>query len=199
MPAIMSAELLPIESVISNPDNPRVLKDDRYAKLKKSIEDFPEMLWKRPLVVVKAGRKKHMVLGGNARLKACVELGIAQVPVIHADDWSEEQRKQFVIKDNVSTGDWDWDVIGAWDVDSLKEWGLEVRSLEAVVDYSLLNDENDGEIEAMTRGVKKSIQIEFDNEHFEEAYELVKYWRSQNMYIGRFLVEKLKEAKQSAS
>ncbi len=121
----MSAELLPIESVISNPDNPRVLKDDRYAKLKKSIEDFPEMLWKRPLVVVKAGRKKHMVLGGNARLKACVELGIAQVPVIHADDWSEEQRKQFVIKDNVSTGDWDWAILSSvWDEGLLDNWGV---------------------------------------------------------------------------
>lgn len=121
----MSAELLPIESIVPNPENPRVLKDDRYAKLKKSIEDFPEMLYKRPLVVVKAGRKKHMVLGGNARLKACVDLGIAQVPVIHADDWSEEQRKQFIIKDNVSTGDWDWSVLNTeWDEAILEDWGV---------------------------------------------------------------------------
>ncbi len=190
----MNAELLPIQSVVPNPENPRVLKDDRFAKLKQSIADFPEMLRKRPLVVVKVGRKKHMVLGGNARLKACVELGLNEVPVIHADDWSEEQRKQFIIKDNVNYGDWDWESLAnVWNTDELKDWGLEVKEFEATPDYALLDDTSvDTTIQTMEGGVKRAIMIEFNPEDYNEAFELVKQCRQRGFYVGQLVIDKLK-------
>lgn len=190
----MNYEVVPIEQVINNPDNPRVLKDDRYETLKRSLSEFPEMLSKRPLVVVKVGRKKHMVLGGNARLKACVELGMREVPVIHADEWSEEQRKAFIIKDNVNFGDWDWEALAnVWNTDELKDWGLEVKELEPVPDYALLDDTSvDNTIQTMEGGVKRAIMIEFNPEDYNEAFELVKQCRQRGFYVGQLVIDKLK-------
>jgi len=91
----------------ANPKNPRVIKDEKFAKLVQSLKDFPEMLEKRPLVCFTDTDKKLVVLGGNMRLKAANELGLKKMPVILADDWTEEQKAQFLIKDNVSFGEWD--------------------------------------------------------------------------------------------
>lgn len=110
-----------------NPSNPRYLKDDRFKKLKKSIEDFPEMLALRPIVI----DENNMVLGGNMRLKAIESLvaeGKTQfedVPVTIAKGLTEEQKKEFIIKDNVGFGEWDWDILAnEWDSGLLEEWGL---------------------------------------------------------------------------
>lgn len=114
-----------------NPANPRVLRDDKFAKLKKSIEEFPDMLNKRPIVAVTDKDGKLMVLGGNMRLRACQELGLKEVPVILADEWTEEQRREFIVKDNVAFGDWDWDALAnEWDAGELAEWGLDVPAFE---------------------------------------------------------------------
>jgi len=111
----------------SNPNNPRLIKDDKFRKLVKSIKEFPEMLEKRPLVCFKNESGDYIVLGGNMRLKASIEAGLKEVPIVLADDWSEEQRKQFIIKDNVGFGDWDWDdLANEWDLDDLQDWGLEL-------------------------------------------------------------------------
>lgn len=111
-----------INLIKPNPNNPRTIKDDKFKKLVQSVKDFPDMLEKRPIVV----NKDMVVLGGNMRLKACIEAGMEDVPVIVAD-WSEEQQREFIIKDNVSGGEWDWDIIAnEWDVDQLNEWGLDV-------------------------------------------------------------------------
>ena len=119
--------LTKITKLKGNPSNPRVLRDDKFAKLKKSIEEFPDMLNKRPIVAVTDKDGKLMVLGGNMRLRACQELGLKEVPVILADDWTEEQRREFIIKDNVGFGEWDWDALGnEWDAGQLTEWGLDV-------------------------------------------------------------------------
>jgi hypothetical protein len=89
----------------------------------KSIKDFPEMLEKRPIVV----NQDMIVLGGNMRLKAVTEAGLKTVPVIVADDWTEEQQRQFIIKDNLGYGEWDWDMIAnEWDVEELDTWGLDI-------------------------------------------------------------------------
>lgn len=110
-----------------NPSNPRVLRDDKFAKLKKSIEEFPDMLNKRPIVAVTDKDGKLMVLGGNMRLRACQELGLKEVPVILADDWTEEQRREFIVKDNVGYGEWDWDQLAnEWDAGQLSDWGLDL-------------------------------------------------------------------------
>ena len=189
----MKAELIPISKVKRNPNNPRIIKDDKFAKLVTSIKEFPQMLEIRPIVV----NDDMIVLGGNMRLKACQEAGLKEIPVIKASNLTEEQQREFIIKDNVGFGEWDWDMMAnEWDAELLNEWGLNVPQFEAQVDYSILDEVDlSGELSDMTNGVKKAIQIEFEAEHYEEASELVKFWREQKLYIGGFLMEKLKEEK----
>ena len=110
-----------------NPENPRVIKDEKYKKLVKSIQDFPEMLELRPIVI----DENNVVLGGNMRLKALQELGYEDVPVVLAKDLTEEQKKEFIIKDNVGYGEWDWDTLASeWDSVQLEEWGLEIPNFD---------------------------------------------------------------------
>ncbi len=107
-----------------NPNNPRIIKDDKFKKLVQSIKDFPEMLDIRPIVVNKDG----IILGGNMRFKACLEAGIKEPP-FKVVDLTEEQQKEFLIKDNVSGGEWDWDALAnEWDVEQLDNWGLDMPS-----------------------------------------------------------------------
>jgi len=116
-----------IAEIKANPRNPRVIKDEKYKKLLKSLQEFPEMLQKRPLVCFTDTDGKYVVLGGNMRLKAAMELGMKTLPVVLADDWTEEQRKEFIIKDNVSFGEWNFDELAnSWDADKLVEWGMDV-------------------------------------------------------------------------
>lgn len=114
----------------NNPNNPRIIKDNKFNKLVKSIQDFPEMMEKRPIVVVTDTDGKLYPLGGNMRLKALQELKYKDIPdnwVVNADEWTVEQRKEFVIKDNVGFGEWDWDILAnEWDSVQLEDWGLEV-------------------------------------------------------------------------
>jgi hypothetical protein len=130
-----------IGEVKPNAKNPRVIKDERFKQLVKSIERFPEMLNKRPLVVVTALDGKYEVLGGNMRLAALKHLKKETVPVIVADDWSEEQRTEFLIADNVNYGMWDWDVLAnEWDVQDLEQWGLEMPFVESFGGVDLSQD-----------------------------------------------------------
>jgi DNA modification methylase len=114
---------VPISQVIPNPTNPRIIKDDKFKKLTKSIQEFPEMLELRPIVV----DSNMVVLGGNMRLKACIAAGLKEVPIIVADNLTEQQQAEFIIKDNVGFGEWDWDLLAnQWDVEALEDWGLEL-------------------------------------------------------------------------
>lgn len=116
-----------IAEIKPNPKNPRVIKDEKFAKLVQSLRDFPEMLEKRPLVCFTDTDGKLVVLGGNMRLKAAKEIGLKELPVIIADDWTEEQKAQFLIKDNVGFGEWNWDELQSdWDVKKLDDWGLDI-------------------------------------------------------------------------
>lgn len=118
---------VPISKLKANPSNPRTLRDEKFLKLRNSIEAFPDMLNKRPIVAVTDTDGKLMVLGGNMRLRACQDLKMKEVPVILADEWTEEQRREFIIKDNVGFGEWDWDQLAnEWDAGQLQEWGLDV-------------------------------------------------------------------------
>lgn len=118
----------------SNPSNPRIIKDDKFKKLVKSIKDFPEMMDKRPIVCVTDVDGKLYPLGGNMRLKALQELNFKEIPdswVMLADNWTQEQRKEFIIKDNVGYGEWDWDdLANNWDAEQLTEWGLDLPIFE---------------------------------------------------------------------
>lgn len=119
----------------TNPTNPRTIKDDKFKKLVQSIKDFPEMMEKRPLVcVTDTSDGKLYPLGGNMRLKALQELKYKDIPdswVMIADDWNKEQRKEFIIKDNIGYGEWDWEELAIdWDADTLEDWGLDLIGFE---------------------------------------------------------------------
>jgi site-specific DNA-methyltransferase (adenine-specific) len=119
-----------IQEIKSNPNNPRIIKDHKFKQLVKSIQDFPQMLELRPIVI----DENNMVLGGNMRLKACLEAGLTDVPVIHANNLSEEKKKEFIVKDNVGYGEWDWDdLANNWDALELTEWGLDIPNFEGEV------------------------------------------------------------------
>jgi len=123
-----------ISQIKSNPKNPRVIKDDKFQKLVKSIKEFPEMLDKRPLVCFTDTDGKYVVLGGNMRLKAAKEIGMKELPISLADDWTEEQKNEFLIKDNVGFGEWNWDELNSdWDTEKLQDWGLDVPDMEGIV------------------------------------------------------------------
>ena len=112
-----------INELKSNPNNPRLIKDHKFKQLVKSIQDFPQMLELRPIVI----DENNMVLGGNMRLKACLEAGLIDVPVIHANNLTEAQKKEFIIKDNISFGEHDWDTLAnEWNIIELDEWGLDI-------------------------------------------------------------------------
>ncbi len=130
----MKTQTVSISKIKPNPNNPRLIKDDKFAKLVTSIQEFPEMLNIRPIVV----NKDMVILGGNMRFKACKEAGLKDIPIIIAD-LTEEQEREFIIKDNVSGGEWDWNLLAnEWDVDQLTGWGLDIpnfeNNLEAVED-----------------------------------------------------------------
>ena len=127
----MVTKTVKISDVKVNPNNPRLIKDDKFAKLVKSIKEFPQMLNIRPIVV----NSDMVVLGGNMRLKACKEAGLKEVPIIIADELTEEQQREFLIKDNVSGGEWDWNMIAnEWDAEQLNEWGLDIPEFETEVE-----------------------------------------------------------------
>jgi hypothetical protein len=188
-----------VSEIKPNLKNPRIIKDDKFQKLVNSIKEFPEMLEKRPLVCYTDVDKKLVILGGNMRFKAAKELGIKELSVVLADDWTEEQKAQFLIKDNLGYGEWDWNIIAnEWDETNLNDWGLDIPVFESPkdLDYSLLDDvDMSNELSDMASNIKKAIQIEFEIEHYDEANELVKFWREQGLYIGGFIMEKLKEEK----
>jgi ParB-like chromosome segregation protein Spo0J len=189
----MKAIKTKLSEVKLNPNNPRLIKDDNFKKLVQSIKDFPEMLDIRPIVV----NADMVILGGNMRFKACKEAGLKEVPIIVADNLTEEQQREFLIKDNVSGGEWDWSLLNDWDSEQLEDWGLNVPEFATEVDYSILDDDDVSEqLENMTEGVKKAIQIEFEAEHYEEAYALVKFWREKDAYVGGMIMEYLKAEKE---
>ena len=140
-----------INEIHSNVKNPRVIKNDKFKKLVKSIKEFPEMLELRPIVV----DENNLILGGNMRHKACIEAGLKEVPIKIAKGLTIEQKQEFIIKDNVGYGEWDWDMLGnEWDSLKLGDWGMDVWQPEKEVDYSILDDfEMDDELENKEKNV----------------------------------------------
>lgn len=115
-----------ISEIKPNPKNPRLIKDEKFKKLVKSIKDFPQMLELRPIVV----DENNIILGGNMRFKALKEAGHTEVSIVRANDLTSEQKDEFIVKDNVGFGEWDWDnLANEWEVDKLEEWGLDLPIL----------------------------------------------------------------------
>jgi len=152
-------ERVDIKQVRSNPDNPRFIKGNKFEKLVKSIKEFPQMLDLRPIVV----NQDMIVLGGNMRLKACEEAGLKEVPIIFADNLTPEQEKEFIIKDNSSFGEWDWDLLAnEWNTDQLADWGLDIPNFDTDIE-----DEKD-----LSDQLEQSFKIEIDLESEEEQEKM---------------------------
>jgi len=140
-------KIVKIQEVKLNPNNPRLIKDDKFKKLVQSIKDFPEMLNIRPIVV----NQDMIILGGNMRYKACKEAGLKEVPII-ITDLSEDKQREFLIKDNTSGGEWDWEVLAnEWNSDELDAWGLDLVGFDA-------NAEDFGEDFSLADGDKAPFQ-----------------------------------------
>jgi len=163
-------QIVKINEVKPNPKNPRIIKDDKFKKLVKSIQEFPDMLNKRPLIVFTDTDGKYVVLGGNMRLKALKELNYKEVPIILADEWTEEQKAEFLIKDNVGFGEWDWDSLAnEWDSEKLNTWGLEVPIFSNDINLDDFFEENDIKEE---KEEKFTILLEYSEEDYTEVIEL---------------------------
>ena len=184
-------ELLKISAVKPNTDNPRVIRDNKFQKLVASIKEFPEMLKLRPIVV----NKDMIILGGNMRYKACIEAGLKEVWVLKAEDLTEEQEKEFIVKDNVGFGEWDWDILAnIWDTKKLKDWGLDVWQPEEEIDYSVLDDIDLGEtLDNKEAGVKRAIMIEFDPKHYDKANELITQARKDGKDVGLIVLNAFRD------
>ena len=139
----MNIQVVKIKDIKSNPNNPRVIKDGKFHKLCESIKAFPKMLELRPIVV----NDDMIVLGGNMRLKASKEAGLSEVWIDIAEGLTEEQKKEFIVKDNVGFGEWEWDILAnEWDSVQLAEWGLDVWENEDDVKEGLIEDDEIPEV-----------------------------------------------------
>lgn len=140
---------LKISDIKPNPKNPRIIKDDKFKKLVESIKSFPEMLDIRPIVV----NKDMIILWGNMRYKACKEAWLKEIPVIIANNLTEEQEREFLIKDNVSGGEWDWDILAnEWNNEELAEWGLDTPSFDDI-DFDDIESNEDRAKDGKTKQV----------------------------------------------
>ena len=162
----MQTKKVKISEIKANPNNPRLIKDDKFAKLVKSVTEFPEMLEIRPIVV----NSEMVVLGGNMRLKACKEAKIKELTVIIADNLTEEQQREFLIKDNVSGGEWDWNILSnEWDVEQLTDWGVDIPDFDSGIDYSDKNKEIDTDFEDQ----KYTFKLEYSEDEYTELKEKI--------------------------
>jgi hypothetical protein len=152
---------LPIGKIKPNKDNPRFIRDEKFTKLVKSLREFPDMAKLRPLIV----NAEMVVLGGNMRLKAMQELKWETVPVIVAENLTPEQEAEFVIKDNVGFGEWDWEMLAnQWDAELLTDWGLDIPHFEP---------ELEREVEDLSNDLKETFEVIIsctDEKHQEQVY-----------------------------
>ena len=157
-----------ITELFSNPNNPRSIRKDKFEKLVKSIKEFPEMLQLRPIVV----NSDMNILGGNMRFKACQELGLKEVYIIKAENLTEKQVQQFVIKDNVGFGEWDWDILAnAWDTKELKDWGMDVWQPDE--DLELDDFFNEEDLSQDDTAEKNKIVLEYTQEDYDVIIEIL--------------------------
>jgi ParB-like chromosome segregation protein Spo0J len=160
-----------------NPNNPRIIKDDKFKKLVTSLSEFPEMMEKRPMVCVTDTDGKLYPLGGNMRLRALKELKYKEIPdswVMLADEWSEEKRQEFTIRDNVSYGEWDFDTLAnEWDVDTLEDWGLDIPNFEIDEEKEQkdLSDQLKETFEVIISAIDEKQQEQIYNKLIGEGYQ----------------------------
>ena len=183
-----------ISKIQENKKNPRVIKGYKFEKLVKSIKDFPKMMELRPIIV----NEQNIILGGNMRYKAAVEAGLKEVFIVQAKDLTEKQQEEFIIKDNSSFGEWDWDLLAnEWEVKELSEWGLDLPKIyfdedkEPDIDKDIFSDQLDTYINAKI----KQITLYFDSEDYEKAINDLQTIREKeklddNTQVFNFLIKK---------
>ena len=158
-----------LKDIKPNPNNPRVLRDEKFQKLKKSIQEFPKMLSLRPIVI----DENNVVLGGNMRLRALQDLGYTDLDdscVKYANDLTEEEKKRFIIADNVAFGEWDWDTLANdWDVVDLEAWGLEIPQFNQDINLDDFFEENNEQKEE-----KFKITLEYTEDDYNKVNEALK-------------------------
>jgi len=160
-----STKKVKLELIKLNPNNPRLIKDDKFKKLVQSIKDFPEMLNIRPIVV----NQDMIILGGNMRYKACKEAGIKEIPII-ITDLSEDKQREFLIKDNTSGGEWDFDMLAnEWEVEQLAEWGIDIPNYGSETDFSDKNKEIDTDF----LDQKYTFKLEYTEEEYSKLKSLI--------------------------
>lgn len=160
--------LLPLNEIKANAENPRTIKREQLERLKDSIKAFPQMLYLRPLII----NKDKVILGGNMRLKALKELNYSEVPVIIVEDLTPEQEKEFVLKDNLNYGEWNWDILSTdWDLTSISNWGLDipkwVNDDEAEPEFD--EDINHNYLDTYINSKIKQIVLFLSAEQYEET------------------------------
>lgn len=167
----MIIEKVDIKTLKMNPNNPRIIKDDKFKKLVKSIKEFPEMLDVRPIVV----DDDMVVLGGNMRLKACLESGIDKVSIIKFKDLSEDKKKEFVVKDNSSFGEWDNNLLSNWDKDILLDSGFEQWEMIDIFGINELENKHQGNL---------------DNSNFNpEEVDVNDYIKQNILFFNELMIE----------
>ena len=164
-----NGKYMKLRDIKPNPNNPRVLRDDKFQKLKQSITEFPKMLSLRPMVI----DENNVVLGGNMRLRALQELGFTDVEeawVKRSSDLTEDEKKRFIIADNVAFGEWDWDTLANdWEVVDLEAWGLEIPQFNQDINLDDFFEENNEEKEE-----KFKITLEYTQDDYNEVNEALK-------------------------
>jgi hypothetical protein len=197
----MISKQVKITEVKPNPENPRLIKDHKFKQLVKSIKEFPEMLKLREVVV----DENMVILGGNMRYKACIEAGLKKIDVVIFAGLTEEQKKEFVIKDNVNYGVWDWDILANnYDTNDLTDWGLSVWNPnitelesedenESTLQGNDTNSSDEEETEEKANEKKGIIQIEFNPEDYDKAFTLYQDMKKKGIDVGLIFLNKLKE------
>jgi len=188
------AKKIHISKIQENKKNPRVIKGYKFEKLVKSIKDFPKMMELRPIIV----NDQNVILGGNMRYKAAVEAGLNEVFIVQAKNLTPKQQEEFIIKDNSSFGEWDWDILAnEWEIKELSEWGLDLPKIyfdedkEPEIDKDIFDHELDTYINAKI----KQITLYFNAEDYEKAIEDLQTIRDKenledNTQVFKFLIDK---------
>lgn len=189
-----------IKDLIRAEYNPRELTKEQENQLKDSLQRFGIV---DPVIVNIHEDRKDIIIGGHQRTKVWESLGNDKIPTVELE-LTLEKEKELNVRLNKNTGQFDMEMLQEhFNTDDLIEWGFEEYEFATIaedVDYSILDDEDlDNELDEMTNGVKRAIQIEFESEHYEEAQELVKYWRERDAYIGGMIIEKLKDERDKSN
>lgn len=172
--------------------NPRQSNLKQEKHLTESLKKFGVV---EPIIVNINQDRKNIIVGGHFRVRELKKLGYKEVDCVIVD-LSLQDEKELNIRLNANTGEWDFDILAnQFELDEISDWGLSIPQVENIPDLSILDDEDNNKLDELTDGVKKAIMIEFEPQHYQEAYDLIKYWREKELYIGKYLIDKLKQEK----